>query len=113
MPTRCGGRSQKTLLASPEGSQQGLPEQAGNDIQSRLQRATMLLAIIDRRRLETRDANLGAGLERYLLNRELRELEELPEPAVAVSQASTSPVRVRRPSAVLLSKAGSWLRRKS
>ena len=34
------------------------------------------LAVIDQRRRQTQDVGLGAGIERFIINRELRELEE-------------------------------------
>ena len=34
------------------------------------------LAVIDQRREQTQDVGLGAGSERFIINRELRELEE-------------------------------------
>lgn len=42
----------------------------------RLAVSAMTLAVIDQRRKETRQRGLGAGLERFIIGRELRELEE-------------------------------------
>lgn len=47
-----------------------------NDIKTRLERSAAVLAMIDHRRRQTRDRNLGAGLERFIVERELRELAE-------------------------------------
>ena len=42
----------------------------------RLERAVRALAVVERRRSETGDTKLGAGLERFIVRRELRELEQ-------------------------------------
>ena len=41
----------------------------------RLRRSVAVLAVIEQRRNATQDPRLGAGLESFLVNRELRELE--------------------------------------
>ena len=41
----------------------------------RLRTAASVLELIERRRLETGDSNLGSSIERQLVGRELRELE--------------------------------------
>ena len=45
-------------------------------IHERLSRASEVLAVIDRRRTETGDDSIGAAIERRVLDRELRELED-------------------------------------
>jgi hypothetical protein len=42
----------------------------------RLERGYRVMAVIGRRRAETGDPRLGAGIERFILNRELNELTE-------------------------------------
>ena len=42
----------------------------------RLERGARVMAVIERRRAETSDPRLGAGIERFILNRELSELTE-------------------------------------
>jgi hypothetical protein len=42
----------------------------------RLERGARVMAVIERRRAETGDPRLGAGIERFILNRELSELTE-------------------------------------
>ncbi len=46
------------------------------DTKSRLERSAAVLRIIDFRRKKTGDPQLGSGIERYILNRELQEIEE-------------------------------------
>jgi len=42
----------------------------------RLERGARVMAVIERRRAETGDPRLGAGIERFILKRELSELTE-------------------------------------
>ena len=42
----------------------------------RLERGARVMAVIERRRTETGDPRLGAGIERFILTRELNELTE-------------------------------------
>ncbi|MEX2300405.1 MAG: hypothetical protein WD733_05680 [Bryobacterales bacterium] len=44
------------------------------DIKNRLERSAAVLAVIDYRRECARDGNIGCELERFILDRELREL---------------------------------------
>jgi hypothetical protein len=64
----------------------------------RLERGARLLAIIGERREATGDSQLGAGVERFIIDRELRELEpdtpDVPEQRVTkVSRSAVVPVR--------------------
>ncbi len=45
------------------------------DTTDRLKVSASVLATIDQRREQMQDPNLGAGVERYIIRRELRELE--------------------------------------
>jgi hypothetical protein len=45
-------------------------------LKERLERSAALLAIIDRSREDTGDPNLGANIERIVIDRVIRELEE-------------------------------------
>jgi hypothetical protein len=45
-------------------------------LKDRLERGAALLAIIDRSRQDTGDPNLGANIERMVIDRVIRELEE-------------------------------------
>ena len=49
----------------------------GDSVAARLARAYELLALIERRRAEAGDECIGAAVERLILDRELRELEDL------------------------------------
>ena len=63
------------------------------DIRQRLTICASLLDQIDQHRARTRDAGRGAGIERRIIARELRELEEdiLNDPGALASQL----IRVR------------------
>jgi hypothetical protein len=47
----------------------------GDALKSRLASCCRVLEVIDRRRAATGDPNVGASVERLILDRELRELE--------------------------------------
>jgi hypothetical protein len=47
-----------------------------NDIKTRLERSAAVLAVIDYRRRQTNDCTVGSGLERFIVERELKELAE-------------------------------------
>ena len=42
----------------------------------RLERGVRVLTVLDERRTETGNASLGAGIERFIVSREMRDLEE-------------------------------------
>lgn len=46
------------------------------EIKTRLERSAAVLAVIDYRRRQTRNRNLGYGLERFIVERELKELAD-------------------------------------
>ena len=65
----------------------------------RLRRSVAILAVIERQRNTTRDPRLGAGLESFLINRELRELENAcraEESALGEPIPEVSVTRVRK-----------------
>ncbi len=59
------------------------------DLKSRLEAGAAALFAADVRRKQTQDPNLGYAIERYIVDRELRELEreaaENPVPGVPVA----------------------------
>jgi hypothetical protein len=61
------------------------------------------------RRQETQDPTVGAATERFILERELKELEQ--EAAASASQASSVPAAPRKRRRVLLAAAGRWFRK--
>ena len=50
-------------------------------LQERLEKGAEILILLDRRRAETGDENLGASIERALLDAHLAELETTAQPA--------------------------------
>jgi hypothetical protein len=46
------------------------------DIKTRLERSAAVLSVIDYRRQRTGDRNIGSELERFILDRELKDLAE-------------------------------------
>jgi hypothetical protein len=64
------------------------------DIKTRLERGAAALAVIDYRRRQTRDQSLGRGLERFILERELKDLAE--ERVAAPLGAATAVIDARK-----------------
>lgn len=78
------------------------------DIRQRLQSGAATLAVIDYRREKTHDPSVGVGIEHWIIDRELRDLEASPQSA----RGRRARLRRRR-SRVLLVKARWLLRRAS
>ena len=45
------------------------------DIKGRLRRSAAVLAVVDYRRRQSRDPRIGVAVERFIVERELKELE--------------------------------------
>jgi len=65
-----------------------------NQLKGRLEMGVALLKFIDNRRQQTGDANFAIGIERAVIERELRELEQ--EISVTPETKKAELVRVRR-----------------
>ena len=71
----------------------------GDSVAARLSQGCKLLALIDRRRAEAGDDHIGAAVERRILDRELRELEQLEgtdEMAIRVDARRRRSANVKR-----------------
>lgn len=78
------------------------------DIKSRLGRSAAVLAVIDFRRRQAQDPRIGATIECYIVERELKELEQEATAAPATGLTKQAPSRTRR--AVSAVRTGRWLR---
>ena len=81
------------------------------DIRLRLERSAVALAVIDLRRRETQDRSVGAATERFIIERELKELAD--EALAGGPGAETMKVRPQRRRTALLAAAGRWFRKQS
>jgi hypothetical protein len=81
------------------------------DIRVRLERGAVALAVIDLRRRQTQDHSIGASAERFIVERELKELAA--EAAASIGQGGTGVLRPRKRRRVLLATAGRWFRKQS
>ncbi len=63
------------------------------EIKTRLERSAAVLAVIDYRRRQARDRHLGAGLERFIIE---RELKELADEWMSADSAATEGVTLRK-----------------
>lgn len=79
------------------------------DIRVRLERGAGALAVIDLRRRQTQDYSIGASAERFIVERELKELAA--EAALSVGRGVGGGLRPRKPRRVLLASAGRWFRK--
>ncbi len=80
------------------------------DIKDRLERGALALAVIDLRRRQSQDPTVGAAAERFIVERELRELAA--EAVVAVGGPAGPTTAVRAPKRRLaLATAGRWFRK--
>jgi hypothetical protein len=68
-----------------------------NYLKERLERGAALLEFIDRRREETRCPKIAASIERAVVDRELRELEEEMRRLPATPERQVVRVRRSRP----------------
>ena len=81
------------------------------DIRVRLENGAVALAVIDLRRRETQDQSIGAAAERFIVDRELKELAA--EAAASVGAGVSGAIRPRKRRRVLLASAGRWFRKQS
>jgi len=79
------------------------------DIKGRLERGAVALAVIDLRRRHTQDPSVGAAAERFIVERELKELAD--ETVAAGRREGTTETRPRKRRAVMLATAGRWFRK--
>lgn len=56
---------------------EGIVSEMRDCLESRLAYCCTVLSLIDRRRAETGDEGIGAAVERRILDREIKELEDL------------------------------------
>jgi hypothetical protein len=77
------------------------------DISVRLERGAVALAVIDLRRRQAHDDTIGASAERFIIE---RELKELATEAVAPDRRGLRPRQRRH---VLLATAERWFRKQS
>ena len=78
------------------------------DIKLRLGRSAAVLATIDYRRRQSRDPRIGAAIERFIVERELKELEDEAAAAPPAGLSTQAPAPKRH--AVSTVRAGRWLR---
>ena len=82
---------------------------SATDIRQRLLSGAATLAVIDYKRRETHDPSVGVGIEQWIIDRELRELEGSSQP----DRNLRPDIRRRSKSHVLLVKTRWLLRRAS
>lgn len=80
------------------------------DVKRRLERGAMALMVIDERRRQTQDPGLGAAAERFIVE---RELKELADEMLAAARDTTTEIRLEKRHPVLLATAGRWFRKQS
>jgi hypothetical protein len=81
------------------------------DISVRLERGAVALAVIDLRRRQTQDYSIGASAERFIIERELKELAA--EAVAPDRRGGSREIRPRQRRRVLLATAGRWFRKQS
>lgn len=81
------------------------------DIRVRLEHGAVALAVIDLRRRQTQDHSIGASAERFIVERELKELAA--EAAASIGRVVSGGRRPSNRRRVLLASAGRWFRKQS
>ena len=79
-------------------------------IKDRLERGVLALAVIDLRRRQSLDPTIGAAAERFIVDRELRELAA---EAIAAGQPAGNAVVPSRKRRAVAVTAGRWFRKSS